>query len=75
MNFVRDSQLFINIECIISKFMASKIVKVVQYRHGQPNPDSHSIMRVRHRLPMSVNYYKGVSAGITFLAPDLLMPK
>ena len=24
------------------------------YRHGQPNPDSHSTMRVRVRLPMSV---------------------
>ena len=24
------------------------------YRHGQPNPDSHSTMRVWIRLPMSV---------------------
>ena len=24
------------------------------YRHGHPNPDSHSTMRVRIRFPMSV---------------------
>ena len=29
--------------------------QVVTYRHGQPNPDSHSIMRVRIRLTMSVH--------------------
>ena len=29
-----------------------------RYRHGQPNPDSYSTMRVRNRLPMSVCIYR-----------------
>ena len=35
-----------------------QICKLLTYRHGQPNPDSHSNMRVQIRLPMSVHISK-----------------
>ena len=31
-------------------------VKKVHYRHGNPNPDSHTTMRVQIRVPMSVYF-------------------
>ena len=41
---------FLAVICIVF----TRTMIIISYRHGQPNPDSHSIMRVRNRLPMSV---------------------
>ena len=51
MIFVSDAILFF---CTLKQCMCGK---VHTYRHENPNPDSHSTMRVRNRVLMSVLQY------------------